>query len=183
MPETAAVARYHPALVALHWIIAVLLVAMLLIGLVVLDEMPNTDPGKVAILAIHMLTGIGILALIAIRFFVRLRTDRPPAATSGYPLLDRFAVFVHYGFYVVVVAMIATGLATAIAAGLPAIVFGNSGDPLPADFDAFPTFRAHEIIANVLIALIVVHFGAALYHQFVRRDGLLGRMWFGSRQA
>jgi cytochrome b561 len=30
-----------------------------------------------------------------------------------------------------------------------------------------------------LLVLVALHFGAAMYHQFIRKDGLLGRMWFG----
>jgi cytochrome b561 len=42
-------------------------------------------------------------------------------------------------------------------------------------------FRAfHELSWKILLALIILHVGAALYHQFIRKDNLLGRMWFGS---
>ena len=42
-------------------------------------------------------------------------------------------------------------------------------------------FRAfHELSWKILLALIILHVAAALYHQFIRRDNLLGRMWFGS---
>jgi cytochrome b561 len=41
-------------------------------------------------------------------------------------------------------------------------------------------FRAfHELSWKILLALIVLHVGAALFHQFWRRDNLLGRMWYG----
>jgi cytochrome b561 len=29
------------------------------------------------------------------------------------------------------------------------------------------------------VGFIALHIGAALYHQFIRRDRLLGRMWLG----
>jgi cytochrome b561 len=42
-------------------------------------------------------------------------------------------------------------------------------------------FRAfHELSWKILLALIILHVAAALYHQFIRKDNLLGRMWFGS---
>ncbi len=42
-------------------------------------------------------------------------------------------------------------------------------------------FRAfHELSWKILLVLIILHIGAALYHQFIRKDNLLGRMWFGS---
>jgi cytochrome b561 len=39
----------------------------------------------------------------------------------------------------------------------------------------------HGIVAKLLMLAIALHIGAALYHQFVRRDGLLSRMGFGRR--
>ncbi len=66
-------------------------------------------------------------------------------------------------------------------AGLPDIVFGGSGDPLPASFEAFSARTVHGLLAWVLGALIAAHVLAALYHHFVRKDGLLKRMWYGAR--
>src|ERR1700737_685980 len=43
--KTILVSRYHPLLVLLHWLLAVLIVAMLCIGFMVLEPMPNVDPG------------------------------------------------------------------------------------------------------------------------------------------
>ncbi|MGZ6317410.1 MAG: cytochrome b/b6 domain-containing protein [Anaerolineales bacterium] len=34
---------------------------------------------------------------------------------------------------------------------------------------------------TLLLLLVILHIGASLYHQFFRKDNLLGRMWFGSR--
>ena len=39
----------------------------------------------------------------------------------------------------------------------------------------------HGLAANILLLLIVLHVGAALYHQFIRRDNLIARMWYGAR--
>jgi cytochrome b561 len=154
---------------------------MLCIGFFVLARTPNSEPQKIIILRVHMAVGVGILALMIIRFIVRLSTARPPHATTGQGALDRLAPLTHYGFYVLVLLMVSSGYATGLLAGLPAIVFGNSGDPLPASFESYPSMTAHFIIALLLIALIVLHALAACYHQFIRNDGLFRRMGFGRR--
>ena len=118
--------------------------------------------------------GMLILALMIVRFIVRLWTAKPPPA-------NRLAPVVHWGFYLLVVLMVATGFATGLAAGLPEIVFAGSGAPLPQSFAAFPTWVAHFGLATLLLGFIVLHVGAALHHQLVRRDGLLRRMGFGRR--
>jgi cytochrome b561 len=175
------VSRYHPLLVTLHWVLAFLIVAALTIGFFGLAATPNSDPQKIGVLRVHMAGGMLILALMVIRFIVRMRTPRPADATTGYPLLDRIAPISHYGFYVLVLLMVATGYTTAILAGLPAIVFGGSGAPLPPTFLIYPTRVAHGTIATLLVGLIILHVLAAFYHQFVRKDGLFRRMFFGRR--
>ena len=177
------VSRYHPLLVTLHWLLAVLIIAALAVGFFLLASMPNSDPQKIGVLRVHMAVGMLILALMVIRFIVRMLTARPEKATTGYPLLDRIAPISHYGFYVLVVLMVATGFATSILAGLPAIVFGGSGAPLPPSFMIFPTFVAHGWLAALLAGFIVLHVLAAFYHQFVRRDRLFARMFYGRRAS
>jgi cytochrome b561 len=175
------VSRYHPLLVALHWLLALLIIAMLSAGFFLLAPMPNIDPRKIGILLVHMSLGMLILGLTVIRFTVRILAAKPADAAIGYAALDRAARFVHYGLYLLVVLMAGSGLATAILAGLNRSVFQKTGEALPATFAAHPSFTAHFYLALVLAGLIVMHFAAALYHQFGRGDHLLRRMWFGRR--
>jgi cytochrome b561 len=177
------VSRYHPLLVTLHWLLAVLIIAALIVGFFALAATPNSDVRKIAVLRLHMAGGMLILALMVIRFVVLMLTSRPADATTGYPLLDRIAPITHYGFYLLVLLMAGTGFATGLLAGLPDIVFGGSGAPLPPTFSIYPTWVAHGYVAMLLVAFIALHVLAALYHQFVRRDGLFRRMSFGRRVA
>jgi cytochrome b561 len=173
--------RYHPALVALHWFLAAFIVLALALGTFVLKAIPNSSPQKLEALRAHMIGAGVILTLMMVRLAIRLRSARPEGATTGNPVLDRIARVSHLAFYGLVAGMIATGLATALLADLPAIVFGGSGAPLPASFAVFPTRVIHGLIAKIFVALIAVHATAAFYHHFVLRDGLLKRMWFGRR--
>jgi cytochrome b561 len=175
------VSRYHPLLVALHWLLALLIIAALIVGFFGLAAMSNTEPEKIGILRLHMAGGMSIFALMIIRFIVRLRTSRPVKTTTGHLALDRIAPISHYGFYALVLLMIGTGYATALLAGLPEIVFGNSGALLPSSFAIYPTWIAHGYLAALLVGLIVLHLLAAFYHQFVRKDGLFRRMGLGKR--
>jgi cytochrome b561 len=177
------VPRYHPLLVMLHWVLACLIIAALIVGFFGLAATPNSDPQKVGILRVHMAVGMLILFLTGIRFVLRVRTPAPAEATTGYRLLDRIAPLSHYGFYVLVVLMVGSGYTTGILAGLPAIVFGGSGAPLPATFRIYPSWVAHGYFAALLVGFIILHVMAACYHQFVRKDGLFRRMTFGRRAS
>jgi cytochrome b561 len=169
--------RYHPALVALHWLIAALIFVMLLMGYTQLGSTPNDD-AKIQTLSLHMPIGITLFALTIIRLFVRIFTKKPEPATAGNPLLDKIGVAVHYLLYIVVLGMGLSGMGTSTLAGLPAIVFERTGS-LPPDFAVFPPAIGHGFLSYVLSGLVALHIGAALYHQFIRQDNLLARMWFG----
>jgi cytochrome b561 len=172
--------RYHPALVALHWLLAVLLLFMLGMGTFSLANMPNTAPEKLFALRGHMVFGLAVLVLTLARLALRLRTPRPAPAGSGHPLLDRLARMAHPALYALVILMAASGIALAAMAGLPGIVFGGAGS-LPESFSAFLPRTAHGVIAKLLLVLIGLHVAAALYHQLGRRDGLMSRMGFGRK--
>lgn len=173
--------RYHPALVAMHWLLALLLIIGLIMGTFMLDPIPKSDPAKLDALRSHMIAGGVILILMIVRLVLRLRTAHPPEADIGVALLNKAAKLAHWALYIAVFGLIASGIGMSVIAGLPPIVFGGSGDPLPASFDDLPPRAAHGLFATLLMLLIAGHIAAALYHQFVRKDGLLGRMWFGQR--
>ena len=173
--------RYHPVLVALHWLLALMIIGGLIMGANVLSVTPNDVPEKLFYLKMHMSMGITIFILMLIRLGIRLFTVKPPAADIGNGLVNKLGIATHYLFYLVVILMGVSGLATASMTGLPEIVFGNSGLPLIASFDDLPPRIAHRALGIVLSILIIGHVFAFLYHQYVRKDGLLTRMWFGRR--
>jgi cytochrome b561 len=156
---------------------------MLCIGFFKLAGMSNADPQKIDILRIHMAVGMSILGLMTLRFIVRICTRRPADATTGYAALDRIAPITHCAFYLLVLLMAGSDLATAVLAGLNRSVFQGTGEPLPPSFEAYPSFVAHGYFALLLAGFVILHVVAALYHQFVRNDGLFRRMWFGRRET
>jgi cytochrome b561 len=179
-PEMAQVSRYHPLLVGLHWALAVLIIAALALGALVMVKIPNADPMKLEALRSHMTGGVSILVLMLIRLFVRSRTIHPAPPAAGNPLLDRIAWVSHRALYAAVLGMAGSGLFMALQTGLPFVLFAGQG-ALPADFWAFPVRTVHFLISRVLMALVALHIAGALYHTLILRDGLLGRMLFGRR--
>jgi cytochrome b561 len=173
--------RYHPILVAIHWTTALLVIFMLVIGKVSLKWMPN-DAAKIFPLAAHMITGISILVLTLVRIFIRLRFPKPAPATAGNRFLDAIGVITHYLLYLGALGMGISGLGIASQAGLLSSVFGGSG-ALPEDFFVYPVRYGHGYLSSALILIILLHTGAAIFHQFIRKDKLLSRMWFGNRKS
>jgi cytochrome b561 len=170
--------RYQPVLVALHWLLALMIIGLLCLGFFVLANMPNTVPKKLDILVWHMAGGMFVLVLTILRFVIRIWSAHPATATTGSLLLDRLASIAHHILYVIVVLMVASGWYTG---WLISGVFQHNGETLPNTFAVFPSFQAHAALATLLAILIAAHVAAALYHQFVLKDGLFRRMWFGKR--
>jgi len=173
------VSRYHPVLVVLHWILAILVIAALALGALVMAKIPNADPMKVEALRSHLIGGTLILVLMLARLVLRLRTEHPAAASAGHPLLDRIAWASHRLLYVAALGMPVSGLILALQSRLPWILFG--GGKLPADFWVYSFRTVHYVFSRMLMTLIALHIAGALYHTLLLRDGLPGRMFFGRR--
>jgi cytochrome b561 len=173
------VSRYHSLLVALHWILAVLVIAALALGALVMVKIPNTDPMKVEALRSHMIGGTLILVLTLVRLVVRVRSEHPALASAGHPILDWLAWASHRLLYGAVLGLAMSGVIMALQTGLPGIVFG--GGTLPADFWVYPIRSVHYLFSRALMAVIALHIVGALYHTLLLRDGLLRRMFFGRR--
>ena len=101
--------RYHPALVALRWLMALVILLALVAG-TLLANLPPESPDKVLGLAGHMTVGIAIGVLLLIRLAVRLGTSHPPDASTGNALLDRVGRWTHWAFYRYGVVRVGHGL-------------------------------------------------------------------------
>jgi cytochrome b561 len=171
--------RYHPVLIALHWLIALCLFGLLIAGTVLLAPVPNEAPQKLLSFRLHMGLGIVTFFLMVLRLAVRMTTRVPDRAVTGNPALDLVARANHWALYLVAFVMAGSGIALARASGLPDAVFGDG--PMPPDFAGYTARQVHGVASRLLMALIALHVAAALWHHFVRRDGLFTRMWFGPR--
>ena len=180
-PSTAP-SRYHPLLVVLHWGLAIFILAALGLGSFKMAPLPNTDPMKSEALRAHMTGGLIILGLMVLRLITRRATLHPPAASAGTPVLDRLARLSHGSLYLVVITMALSGLAMALQTGILRLIVG-AHPGIPPDFWLFPVRSVHYLISRLLVGLITLHLAGAVFHTFIRRDGLLRRMALGRRFA
>ena len=146
-----------------------------------LEYTPNSDPGKIDALQMHMTVGLIAGALLILRLITKLRSEQPPHAKTGSALLDKASVWAHWAFYVVILLIVASGMGTAVFTGLIEIVLQGSGAPLPANFDDVPPLGTHEFRAAILFLMVIGHLVASLYHPYWLKDGLFSRIWFGKR--
>ena len=165
--------QYGSVAIAIHWSSATAVILAFIAGLV----MANSPVIPVPLLVAHITLGLLVFALTLFRIVWWWRADKHPAPPADQPQWQRMtATIVHGLLYVLLILMATSGIATIVSSG--AISAISSGAALP-DFSELIPRIAHGIMSRLLMGLFVLHVGAALYHQFVRRDHLLARMGVG----
>ncbi len=171
--------RYHPLLVTIHWISTLLIVFMLLFGTFILARTPN-NADKLLPLAMHAFTGIIILVLTVIRLIIRLTRPKPERATTGNKFLDFIGVVTYWLLYLGAFGMGLSGLGIAVQSGLFQMIASGNWS-MTGGFYIFPPRLGHHYVALALDAIILLHIGAALFHQVIRKDNLFARMSFDTK--
>lgn len=177
-PAASSAIRYSRIAIALHWMIAALVLSTIPLGWY--GASAETDAAQAATNA-HKSIGILILALTVARVAWRL-THRPPELPETMaPALRWVAKATHFLFYFLLVVMPLSGwwMSSAVperhAFGF--ILFDVPFLPVPRGFaSAGPAYFVHTTLAWVMVGLAALHIVAALKHHFVDRDTILTRM-------
>lgn len=179
--------RYTLPAIALHWLLAAGLLGLLGLGWYMVG-LPFS-PAKLKYINWHKWAGFTFLLLSVLRIVWRL-THRPPALPADMQArMPRWQHWAHHGthcaLYALFFAVPLLGWAYSSATGFALVWFGvlplpNLVAPDPALAETLKLL--HMVSAYTLAALIALHVAAALKHQFIDRDGLLGRMWPGAQR-
>lgn len=162
---------------AFHWLMAVIMIMLLVMGLSMDDIKNLTD--KLWVYGLHKSLGITILALVFLRAAWHVYSRRPDPVETLSKLNRLGAAAMHYALYVLMVLMPLSGWAMSSAAGRPVQFFGlfTLPDFVAADPALAKILRErHEQIGTLIIACLALHAGAALWHHFIVKDGTLKRM-------
>lgn len=165
--------RYGAVPAAIHWLTALAIIALLISGQV----MDFNDDLVTKVLPFHLALGIVVGVLTLFRILWWLAFDRHPAPQQVMsPVQEKLASVVHIGLYLGMLVMVASGIAMVALTGAAPQIFG--GGALP-DFNTVPPHAVHGLVSKLLLLLVIGHAGAALWHHFIKRDGLIARMGFG----
>lgn len=126
----------------------------------------------------HAGVGVMILTLMVLRLSWRIATPPPPLPATIKQSQRLIAGWVHRLLYAGVFIMLMSGLTVWMWIGGPLELFGAIPVPLPriASEDEFWLSVAgytHEYGALAITTLVVLHIGAALWHELVLRDRLI----------
>jgi cytochrome b561 len=169
--------RYTRPAIALHWILAALIIGNLCFGLYMVGL--ELSPQKLKYLSWHKWVGVTVLILSAARILWRLSHPAPALPVSMKPWEARLANASHVLLYVLFFAAPITGWLFSSAAGFQTVYLGVLPIPdlLSKNKELADVLKVtHRSINYTMAAVIVLHAAAALKHYFVDRDEVLSRM-------
>jgi cytochrome b561 len=168
---------YTPVARVLHWLTAVLVLILIVVGVVIANT--GDWPGKMVVYDLHKSTGIVVLAVVLCRLFYRLTHPPAPLPVHMPQMMQLAAHANHWTLYALLITQPIVGWIATSAYPAPIPVFWLFEMPRiwPED-RAFSErmFTVHAIVATLLAIAAAVHISAALYHHFVRKDEILMRM-------
>ena len=174
--------RYGAVAQFLHWAMFAV-IALQLIGGELMDELPKRSAIRGFAYDAHETLGLVLLCLVVLR--IAWKIANPAPAESGPAWQQLGARVVHGLLYALLVAIPVVGYVTVVAKGHAAAFFAWDVPSLLAKDAPLGKLAedAHGWLANLLIAIVAVHAGAALWHHLIARDGVLRRMLPGSRSG
>jgi cytochrome b561 len=161
----------------LHWLVAVCVLATAPVAIAMTRASPG--PTQDTLYNLHKSLGVLILALMILRLINRLVVGAPIADPGIEPWQKAVSSVVHTTLYALLLAMPIAGYIANSAFGATTPFFGLFQlPPMIGKNEALATqmFTVHRWVGWLVIVLVVTHVGAALYHQFIRRDDVLKRM-------
>jgi cytochrome b561 len=176
--SSAQVRPKHPALiVALHW--GTVIAILVSVGAMFLRDAIENTAGRQILLQVHRQLGLAVLIVVGLRVLVRLTKSLTDHSGELSTMMRLAAQGAHVLLYVLLVALPAVGWVLTSAHGISLNLFGVVHLPqlVAADSELADTLSDYHVwLSWVLLALVVMHVGAALWHHFVRRDAVLGAM-------
>jgi cytochrome b561 len=168
--------QFSPVARLLHWAMAVMILAMLLIGI---GMVASVSQRYALLVSLHRPLGIAILILVVIRFLYRLFNPPPGLPATLPPVMRLAAKASHFLLYGLMLILPLVGWGMLSAAAYPIVLFGALQLPpiLPQNLALYGWLRPlHTELAYLLFATFLAHLAAALFHGAIRRDGVLSSM-------
>ena len=159
----------------LHWLMAPMVIAQLLVGVTMVASLAYYP----LLLAIHRPFGMLILGFAVVRLVNRLTHKLPPFLATMSAAERRIASWSEYLLYALLLIQPLVGWAMLSAARFPVTLFGPVHLPgiAPHNIDVYAVLReCHSVFAFLLFATFTAHVCAVLFHTLVLRDRLIDRM-------
>ena len=173
--------RYSRVAIALHWLVAALVVGQFALGWL-MQEIAKQPPGpRAAAFNFHKSLGLTLLALMLLRLAWRATHAPPPLPAAMPAWQSRLAHGTHWLLYATLIALPLVGYLGSEFSGYPVKYFGIT---LPTWLGKNPQAKdwmsgAHLTLTWVLAGTVTLHLAGVVKHGLVDGDGLLARMGIG----
>lgn len=181
MSERKAIKYYPTRSRILHWSMAILIIAMLFVGLSMVESLSVLQP---LALSLHKSFGVLVLILLLLRVANKYLTPRPKLPKKMTQIQKKAAKISHLVLYGAMLLMPLSGWLMQSADGRAVNFFGLFTLPqlLEQNISVYAFFREfHALVAYLLIVTIVVHVLAALYHGLIKQDRVLASMLYSKK--
>lgn len=161
-----------------HWVCAGIIIFLFGLG-VYMSDLDYYSPWYHKAPWLHVSIGLLLLSLMILRVLWRTKNLMPEPLPTTTASANRAASLIKIAFYIFIFTLCITGYLITTAEGKPASFFDLFGIPATLELNADNVDligEIHEICAWSLIAMAILHAGAALFHNFVKKDRTLLRM-------
>ena len=169
--------RYTSTAIALHWLIAVMLLMSVSVGLYMTGL--KFSPEQLKLFNWHKWAGVTIFMLVLVRCGWRLFHAAPPLPESMPVWQRRGGTITHLLLYALMLAIPLSGWLMSSAKGFQTVYFGQIPIPdlLGKDKELGELLTlVHKFLNYSMIAIAIAHAAAALKHHFIDKDDVLRRM-------
>lgn len=165
----------------IHWTMALIMTTMIIAGILMVNVYNTFNATTSFLYDYHRGMGFVLLILVIVRLIVKSMSTPPSPLPAEMPDIQKqIAKFTHFLLYTALVVQPLLGWYATNTWGVKKIpIFGLFNLPTIADKNrelGDLLLLIHGYIGFLITALIVLHVGAALFHQFVKKDGVLLRM-------
>jgi superoxide oxidase len=170
--------RFDRTSIMLHWV-TVLLITVQFGSIWARETIIHQNGLAALLLSLHRAMGLLTWTVVAARLIWRRYFAYVPDFPTNMPIIQQLVAKANeHSLYIMLLAVPATGLARALLRGRPLDLLIWQ---VPALMSPHPGLQsvfaeAHEAAATVLMILIGLHIGAALFHHAILRDDVLQRM-------
>lgn len=168
--------KYTLSVRALHWLVFIA-ASIAVAAIEVHDLFPKGSTTRDALFMVHQSAGLTVLVLMVLRLAARL-AKTVPVPLPGPDSQQRMAALMHGALYLLMIGMPTLGSLAVVWSGESLDLFGTTLALPVAERGGLAHFakEAHEVGATLVYILVGLHAAAALWHEFVMKDGILRRM-------
>ena len=164
--------KFGKGTIVIHWVTALLIIVLFPMG----KYMTGLEPAdKEGIIKIHAILGIVIFLLTILRSWFFFKSPRPANLKTGSKFNDKLTVWVHNSFYILLLGISVSGIATMVSGNyIKALSTGNM--ELINSSPSLYSLNAHDLIANIIMLLFVMHVVGVLKHYISTKENVIRRI-------